>query len=255
MATSGASVPAAQPDTRRDDATTDPARDVWHGRLLREALDLPSLTATQRGQIQGLLAQKESVNAGVRSAHAELLNAVADAIDAGYVSASILAPKAQAVVAAVQAAQPSNRAILESLHAVLTPEQRAEIASEVQTHMQAAGEQRSEERAGHVSWLANQLDLTPAQEEAIESNMRAFNKSPGIDEGAEADAECRRLLRAFAGDTFVMSQVAPPKSSDEIQTWVDKLVLGAQAAAPVLTAGQRGRAASMLRGWASRPAR
>jgi len=233
------------------ESTSFPTHDAWHRGLMSAALELPSLTPAQRTQIQSLVDQRRSANAEAHAAHAELLNALADAISSGTVSPAMLAPKVQELVAAVIADQPTDRYLLETLHTALTPAQRVELANEAESRMNML-QQKSSAQGGRATWMAKELGLTDAQESQIQANLRALEPAAERDMFTQAREDHLRVLEAFKGDTFSMATVMPVKTSDAIRQWVDHAVVMAEATAPVLTPNQRAIAASILRGWAQK---
>jgi hypothetical protein len=234
------------------DVATDPTAGTWRTDLLRAALELSSLTAGQKDKIQTLVDQKKIASSNIHAAHAQLLEALADAVESGKANAVALAPKVRAVVTAIRASEPADRHLLEDLHATLSPDQRNALASRLEAPTQTAHQKSAEER--RLGWVSS-LVLSSAQESQIEGNVRARYEGPEPDEQDEMRAERMSVLEAFKGDAFVMDQVVPPKSEDDIERWVNHAVVLAAAATPVLTAEQRTAAASILRTRATRSGR
>jgi hypothetical protein len=77
----------------------------------------------------------------------------------------------------------------------------------------------------------------PAGEETLREEERATHK---------------RLLEAFKGDRFVMSELAPAKDPRLVADEAEGMVRMAKAVNPVLTPEQRATAAAKLRQMASR---
>jgi Spy/CpxP family protein refolding chaperone len=210
------------------------------------------LTPTQKSQIQALIEQKNAANAGVRAAHEQLLDALADAVSAGTVNSVALAPKVQTVVAAIQAAEPTDRSLLENLHSILTPVQRTFLASQMESQIQMESSRQGGDDEGHLGWISKKLGLTSTQQSQAEMNYRTYYEA--IDPGARAEMRQERMqmLEAFKGDSFVMSQLMPPRGADDIQRWVNHVVVVAAATAPVLTPDQRAAEAALFRTWATK---
>jgi Spy/CpxP family protein refolding chaperone len=242
--------PTEQASQPQQDQPSDGSPNAWHGGLLRSALELSSLTPTQKNQIQTLIQQKQTANANVQMARSQLLNALADAVDSGNVSAMTIAPKVQAMVTAIEANEPGDRGTLESLHAILTPIQRTVLANDVELRLQSAEQQVGQVGSGqgiYLGWWSSKLNLTPAQQNQVETNYRTFYNSIDPNARAKLDSEHMRLLEAFKGSTFVMNQVVPLRTGAEIELRVEHMVNMARAATPVLTAEQRATATSLLR--------
>jgi Spy/CpxP family protein refolding chaperone len=238
--------PAPQQNQQNQQDNNDPA-DTAHGDLVHAAMNLGSLTSTQRSQIEALINQETAAHANLNTAHAQLLTALADAVSAGNVDAAALAPKEQMVVSAVIADDPADRAALEKLHAILTPAQRAELVNDAESRMQAHDQKMG---AGH-GFMTKELNLTAAQQNQIDANLRTMKESTDDATRTQERARHQAVLEAFKSNTFVMSQVAPAKNPQTVQKWVDHIVVMAQAETPVLTPEQRATVAAKLREWAS----
>jgi Spy/CpxP family protein refolding chaperone len=247
-----------------DTAATEPAahghHHRGHGDLLRASLRLDSLTAAQRQQIEGLVAQEKATHANVRAARSQLFQALASGVAAGNVDDIALSPQVRAVETAMAADEPTDRATLEKLHAVLTPAQRTELVTRVEAHMQRGGALQHADagatgrREGMGPW-AHALNLTDAQRQQIGANLRSIG--PAVDPTVRKDARESRLhvVEAFKGDRFVMSEVAPLPDPRLLEQEALRPVRLAKAGAPVLTPEQRATAAGKLRDVATREAK
>jgi Spy/CpxP family protein refolding chaperone len=238
-----------------------------HGRgdLLRASLRLDSLSAAQRQQIEGLVQQEKAAHANVTTARSQLLEAVAGRVAAGNVDDVALAPSVQAVEGAIQADEPGDRAALEKLHGILTPAQRVELVNKLESHEHGrregeahehgrgdAGPQAGGEGRGGRGMWGRALNLTDAQKQQIEVNLKSIGPAPDKANWKEAREAHKRVLEAFKGDRFVMNEVAPPRDPRQIEQGVERVVRLAKASTPVLTPEQRATAAAKLREMAAR---
>jgi Spy/CpxP family protein refolding chaperone len=229
-----------------------------HGRgdLLRASLHLDSLTTAQRQQIEALAQQERATHANVAAARSQLLQALATRVAAGSVDDAALAPSVQAVEGAIQADEPGDRAALEKLHAILTPAQRVELVTRIESHPHRAMERAPDAGRPEGGFLLGRaLDLTPAQRDQIKANLGS--SGPALDKSVwkEARESRQHVLEAFKGDRFVMNEVAPQKDPRVIEQGIEHIVRIAKASAPVLTAEQRATAAAKLQKMATRAAK
>jgi len=129
----------SEPPTTADTATTRaPVAVNAHGpvKLFGQALGDVPLTASQRQVIEGLATGAETRHAEARVAGQDLMNTLAAQVEAGQIDRAALQPKIDALSAAMQKAQPADRAAFEQLHAILTPEQRSAFVDAVEAHAQ-----------------------------------------------------------------------------------------------------------------------
>jgi Spy/CpxP family protein refolding chaperone len=231
-----------------------------HGRgdLVRAALHLDSLTPAQRQQIEALVQQEKANGAHVRTARGQLMEAVARGVDAGNVDPNAVKPQMQALESAIANAEPGKRASLEKLHAILTPAQRTELVSRIGHHF-AGGPKAGDGGAPHPELKARlgrplaglgHLNLTDAQKQQIEANMKSGGAAPDRSLWKSEMETHKRVIEAFGADRFVMNELAPPEDPRVIDAEVGRMVSFAKAAAPVLTPEQRVAASAKLRAMA-----
>jgi Spy/CpxP family protein refolding chaperone len=257
LAQSGIALASPEPAPSAD-ASPGGGHHAHHGRgdLLRASLHLDSLTTAQRQQIEALAQQEHATHANVAAARSQLLQALATRVAAGSVDDAALAPSVQAVEGAIQADEPGDRAALEKLHAILTPAQRVELVSRIESRTHRAMERvadagGTEGMRGGFLW-GHALDLTPAQRDQIKANLAS--SAPAVDKSVwkEAREGRQHVLEAFKGDRFVMNEVAPQKDPRVIEQGIEHIVRIAKASAPVLTSAQRATAAAKLQKMATR---
>ena len=221
------------------------------GNLLHAALRLPDLTDAQRSQIESLERAKRAPHAAARTAHEALAQAVAAQVDANKIDRTKLTAQLQAVSDAETAVKTANAAAVTSLHGVLTPAQRTELADRVSAkiteHEQKRAEHEAERSADSSAktgparggpW-SRALGLSPAQETQIRANLKAAGVTPPAHD--RFDARIQQELASFKQASFTapVNAGGPPAGH---------MVDMAQAALPVLTSAQRTELSSLLRG-------
>jgi Spy/CpxP family protein refolding chaperone len=222
-----------------------------HGpvKLFGTALGDVPLTASQRTAIEGLATAAEARHADARTAGQDLMTTLATQIEAGQIDRNALQPKLDAMVAAMQKAQPLDRAAFEQLHALLTPDQRAAFVDAVTSHVSDLKDKMGE-RHGMHQWAAD-LNLTDDQKSQIKDAMMARFKADGHDmkdEWKGAKHQGKAVMEAFKGDRFVFDEVAPPKDVAAMVNRTSGHLLGvAEVALPLLTPAQRTLAAQKVR--------
>jgi len=247
----GGSVTSEPPQTADTATTKAPVAINAHGpvKLFGEALGDVPLTAAQRAQIEQLANDAEARHAGVLAARKDLMTVLATQVQAGQIDRAALQPKLDALTAAMQKAQPGDRAAFEQLHAILDPQQRTEFVDAVKAHMGAhMGEMH--DKHPMKQWAVD-LQLSDDQKAHIESammdRMHAAGAAGGTHDWSQAKHQGQAMMAAFEQDRFVMNEVAPPR---DLQAQVTKMadhMLGlVEAALPVLTPQQRVIAAQKL---------
>ncbi len=233
-----------------------------HGDLLHASLRLDSLTAAQRQQLEALAQAERTAHANVETARGQLLQTLASRVAAGNVDDVAIAPQMQALESAIQADEPGDRATLEKVHAVLTPAQRAEVASKIEERESHAwGHMRDGAKAApdaappeheHMGAWGHLLNLSDAQREQIKTNLRSIGPAADKTVWREAHETRQRVLEAFKGSRFVMNEVAPPRDPRVVDEGVEHMVRLAKASAPVLTSEQRAVVSAKLQKMATR---
>jgi Spy/CpxP family protein refolding chaperone len=235
-----------------------------HGpvKLLGEALGDVPMTPSQRAEIEQLATEAEARHAAARGARRDLTLAVAAQVEAGSIDRELLRPKIDALASAMAASQPSDRAAIERLHAILGPDQRTAFidALEARLHermgdMDGAG---GPAHNGKLAHWAQELNLSDGQREqlkaALEQHFRAAREQgasrgqAGAHPWMEAKRRGAKLLDAFKQDRFVLDEVMPRQNPGEQAARSSEFFLGmAEAALPILTPEQRKAAAEKLR--------
>jgi|HubBroStandDraft_1064217.scaffolds.fasta_scaffold00868_5 Spy/CpxP family protein refolding chaperone len=251
--TANAQVSSAQPAARA------PVAQNAHGplKVIGEALGDVPLTADQRTHIEQLAADADARHGDARAARKDLAMTLAAQIEVGRIDRAALAPKIDALSAALQKAQPADRASFEQLHAILGSDQRVAFVDALEAHI---GGHMGAMRGTHpLKQWADDLKLSEDQKTQIRTALKGrfggpFGGGPGHDGGrgphADGDGHERgaKVLAAFKQDRFVIDEVLPPKDiSKQVAHMSDRFLGIAEAVLPLLTPDQRKLAGAKLR--------
>jgi len=266
-ACSGSATVAGESSTASTSTTTGPIGVTVHGQAKRiaDAIAQVPLRADQRAAIEQMAKDNEARMAPVQKAREDLVNAIADQVQSGTIDRTALQPKIDAVAAAHLAVQPQNRAALEKLHDLLTPEQRLAFVNAMQTPQHNG---KGAMKGRMQKWAAD-LNLTQDQQDKIHDQLRARFQAhfagavAGSDEsktdavqdgrmmwkGHQMHAQWQAVLEAFKGDTFKMDQVAPITQDQRAgaHEFAGHMLGLLETSLPVLTPEQRVLAANKLR--------
>jgi Spy/CpxP family protein refolding chaperone len=111
----GGSVTSEPPQTADTATTKAPIAVSAHGpvKLFGEALGDVPLTAAQRAQIEQLANDAEARHSDARAARKDLMTVLASQVQRGQIDRAALQPKLDGLTAALQKAQPGDRAAFE----------------------------------------------------------------------------------------------------------------------------------------------
>lgn len=255
---SGGATTSEPPVTAETATTRAPVAQRAHGvvKLAGDALGDVPLTASQRAAIEKLAADAEARHAPVRAAHHDLALAIAAQVQAGQIDRAALQPKIDALVAALRATQPADRASLEQLHEILTPDQRVAFVDALQARIHHGV---GDAKAKHpLAQWATDLQLSDDQKTQIKTALRqrfqamrqerAAAGARGEPPWAEAHERGHAVLEAFEQDRFVMDAVAPAQDlSRKAARGTDRMLGMIETVLPILTPEQRSIAAQKLR--------
>jgi Spy/CpxP family protein refolding chaperone len=217
--------------------------------MIADALSSVPLADDQRAEIEKLASDADARHLAAAGARADIMTALAAQIEAGQLDRAAL----QAKIDAVSSDHPADQAALQRLHALLTPEQRGQVADAIESRhkaMRAEHGQHGEHKARMEQW-ATDLKLTDAQRAqivAIFASQRAAQQAGQGDFKAlhEAHGEHGKgFAESFRSDTFTLP--APGDAHVHTNAMADHIVSVAQAILPILTAEQRTLAAAKLR--------
>ena len=269
-ACSGSASVSEPSSSAQPNKTTAPLAGDVHGpaKRIAEALGQVPLRADQRATIEQMARDGEARMAPVRKARADLVLAVADQVQAGTIDRTALQPKIDAMTSAHKSVEPQNRAALEKLHDLLTPEQRAQFVTAMQSERHAGRQHMREGARGRMQKWATDLNLTQEQQDKLHEKIRAqwqahlagavvgtdAQKTDAVQDGkmlARGHAmheQWKNVLEAFKGDKFSMDQVAPIQNDKPVaHEFAGRMLDMLESALPILTPEQRATAAEKLR--------
>jgi Spy/CpxP family protein refolding chaperone len=237
--------------------TRAPIGATTHGKVKRigDALGQVDLRADQRASLEALALQAEARQAPTLKARDDLAATIASQVEAGAIDHAALQPKIDALVAAMRAQQPGDRAAFESVHAILDPPQREAFVEAMRSSFHgmfnggAPGEQGAKkEHGGHpLAHWATDLGLSEDQVSTLRTLIHA-GMAEHHGEFKEGMGRGHALLEAFTADTFHFDDVQPAEDPAVHVTKMTSHVLDlADKALPLLTPGQRSLAAAKVR--------
>ena len=221
------------------------------------SLDTLGVSPEQRDDVEKIRARLYDAMEPARAADGNLLNVLADGLDA----ASFDATKVDAAVAQVTevsgASHEASTAALNDLHAALTPPQRAALVDKVASHWAVWQTENDAEvestsgagERGHLATLTTELALRPEQVEKIRGPLADRMRGvPRIDPQQVA-AHVRAFGDAFRGETFDARTLTTGTAANvRLVSWgAVHLVHVVEAMSPVLDPGQRATLAQKLR--------
>lgn len=232
-----------------------------HMKLVAAALSDVPLRPDQRADIEKMAADADARHAEAADARKQVMLALADQVQAGQVDRAALQPKIDAMAAALEKSRPADRAAIEHLHAILTPDQRVAFVDALQAKMHDRMAAAHEgHHGGGMGEMAKDLNLTDEQKQKIHEAMRARFHGEGHDGDRDGDHHGpppemrehmdhgRNMLEAFKQDHFSMDEVAPQRDVHQDATKMSDHILGmVEIVLPILTPEQRTIAAQKLR--------
>jgi len=193
-------------------------------RLAAKALSNVALSAPQRTAIEALFQKTSAHTAPMLSAKIALADTAAKQLEAGRIDRAQLQPDIDTLVKLASAAQADHRAAIQSLHDLLTVEQRKEFVAALETEMKAArkhGHKRwqqppegesAEQHAPSLRHAFKELNLTDDQEKQLRFVMfEAFKDHAGeaADLWKTHHGKMGQALEAFPKDDFKVDTALP----------------------------------------------
>jgi Spy/CpxP family protein refolding chaperone len=226
-----------------------------HIRVIANALSTVALRDDQRAEIESLASDADTRHAAIASAHGEIMSALATQIEAGKIDRPALQAKVDAATAAGSAAHTADDAALQRLHALLTPEQRGQVADAlVAQHDAMHAEHKHGSHKDRMEQWATDLKLSDAQKTQIGALLAAQREAHHAEFKATHEGMHEHgtpgshpFADAFRADTLVLP--APPDGAHgHPRGGMAEHVIGiAETILPLLTPEQRGLAAAKLR--------
>jgi Spy/CpxP family protein refolding chaperone len=229
-----------------------------HGGLaMFVALSLDTLGAddAKRPQIEKLQADLRDRMKPAREAERNLNKVVADGIAAGSLDQAKLDAAVAKVSSAAEAVHAATGDVLNKLHALLSPEERALLVDKVKAHAEVwrhvnhEAEPGGREHGGRLAELTKDLSLTPEQVEKIGAALKA--SAPGV-RAHFRDQAMKRLEAfeaAFVADKFDSGALRAGSGDDGhfAAHGSKRLLHFYQTVLPLLTPEQRAKLADHLR--------
>jgi Spy/CpxP family protein refolding chaperone len=220
------------------------------------AVETLGIAPDQQASIDGIRKEFRTKMKPVREANVAVLELLADGVTAGTIDkAKVDAAVARTATAsaAVQGATPD---LLNQLHTVLRPEQRAALVDKVDAHWTVWRDANAADKTGdasvpdrHIPHLAKEIGLTSDQVDKLRANLDAAKDAKKPFDGAAAEAYITAFDAAFVAETFDAKKLpAAASESSRIVSWgAERMARFYEALAPVLTADQRTQVADKLR--------
>jgi Spy/CpxP family protein refolding chaperone len=245
-----------------DDSTKDLADHHRHhhhgGFAMFIAMSLEGLNTTpdQEDQIQKIEADMHAKMQPAHDIEKQILLTLADGVAAGNVDHGKLDPMAAQLADAAAGIHDAVADSLNQLHSVLNAQQRQALVDKVEAHLAVWHHTNVDDEAGNkdkndgqIDALAKLLSLTPQQVDQITSAyVSAVSTGPKFDR-AEADHHLKAFAEAFTADQFdARSLTTGADLNRHMAAWgISRTIDLYAAAAPVLTADERTKAADELR--------
>jgi hypothetical protein len=209
--------------------------------LVDHALQGIDLRPEQTEALERLGAEVEEKMGPVSTARKNLALALADEVEAGKVDKETLKPEVEDLVKAAETASPFLRAAFQKLHDVLDSKQREEFVNHFRAEVNEAREKHS--LKDDLDKMAQTLKLTDDEKSKIGGILE---RDEG--EGKAAHDSLKRVIDAFASDSFSLDQVFPAGHVQEHTEKMAGLIIeDAREVTDVLTPEQRKAAADSIR--------
>jgi Spy/CpxP family protein refolding chaperone len=216
-------------------------------RTMAEALSNVPLRDDERAEIEKLASDADARHLSAAGARSDIMLALAAQIEAGQLDRPALQAKIDAAADAANAGHPADQAAIQRLHALLTPEQRGQVADALVSRHKAMRAEHPDHHSRIDQWAAD-LKLTDAQRAQIMAVFAAQKAEHMAEHGADFKAMHEHgggFAESFRGDTL---QLPPPQDARvHANAMADHFVSIAQAILPILTPEQRSLAAAKLR--------
>ena len=190
----------------------------------------------------------------LHEANRAVLQLLADGIAAGSVDKAKVDAAVARVGTAAVAVPGATQDLLNKLHGVLRPEQRAALVDKVDAHWAAwrdantsASDSSKSER--HVTRIAKDLSLTREQIDRFRASLDATKDAKRPFDAAASEAYMKAFDAALVADTFDAKKLpSTGPDSSRIASWgAERMGWYYEALAPILTPDQRTQLADKLR--------
>lgn len=227
------------------------------------SLDTLGVAAERKAEVEKVQKELDERMAPLHDAQKALLSRLADGVAAGTVDAA----KADADLAAVAKASGTVRTasaeLINKLHGILIPVERAALVDKVEAHWAVwreanesakpdtlpKGDPKAEHENGRLERLTKELALTPDQVDKIKTGIKAATGPIEPKLATDIDARMTAFTTSFASDKFDAKTLSAwePEDPHLATAGATRLVHLCEAAAPVLTPEQRTKFADQIR--------
>jgi Spy/CpxP family protein refolding chaperone len=214
-----------------------------HGfvQMIGEAIAEVDLRPDQEAQVEDLSKEIEPLQARVDEAESALLLALATQVEAGQIGEDALAPEISGYVAARQVVSPEIRRIVEDLHGILDPEQRADFSEALACAVHDVA--RAILSGERFDELAKKLGLDGEQIVRLEQGITTLRAQLAAER-----ALLHRLTEAFRDADFSIERIVPQSEVPEMsRKRAERIVELTASLAEVLYPSQRIALAERLR--------
>jgi Spy/CpxP family protein refolding chaperone len=221
------------------------------------------VTPEQKAGIEKLKADFRAKVDPVRVANGAVMAVLADGVAAGSLDQAKLDAALAGVGAAAANVHGATADLLNQLHTLLRPEQRASLVDKIDAHWTIwketnAGDQAADNQKpdGHINHLAKEIGLSPDQVAKTQAALAALSPAArGPFDPAAGEAHLKAFSAAFLADPFDAKTLTTADAANKgVTGWgAARMVKFYQALTPVLTADQRAKVSATLREHANEP--
>jgi Spy/CpxP family protein refolding chaperone len=241
--------PAKAAEAPRVDRKHDRKHDKGHGgpaMLLRAALGELTLAADQKQKIEGLLAELKDAGPGRGAEGRALEKSIANSVRSGSFDDAVFQKHYAAVETEAKAHAEKTQRALGTLHATLTPEQRSQLVTALETRTKDG--KRDHAKKGRRGFGFDKglrdLDLSDEQRQKLES---ARADKPDFEKLGDWKAKKAELLSAFESADFDAKKlVNAGEMARHARGFAEMRVKRARTLSEILTPEQRTKYAASL---------
>jgi Spy/CpxP family protein refolding chaperone len=218
----------------------------------QKLLDELDLKPEQRATLERLKKEQHGRMAPVRKARHDLMEAVADGVQAGNVDVVKLTPQIDALTQSVEATKPGLQEALNEAHRTLTPAQRSKLVAELSEHGPGAlalgGEDMGKGPAAmFMKRMGDELGLTTAQRQAIRTKLEGERSAHRAGRDA-IRAKWQTMAKAFETPDFDAKRLdIGGDATTLVRTHSTGMIRTLNQVLPELTPEQRTKAATAMR--------
>jgi Spy/CpxP family protein refolding chaperone len=225
--------------------------------FVMSAVETVGIAPDQQTAIDGFRKEHRVKMKPLREANRAVLQLLADGTAAGSIDKAKVDLAITQAGSAATAVQPAMQTLLDELHGVLRPEQRAALVDKVDAHFAAWKEanDRTADGSKHLRRIGRELSLTKDQLDKARASLDATKDTTKPFDAAAAEAYLKAFDGAFPADTFDAKKLpaAGPGSAGMVTWGTARMASLYEALVPVLTPDQRTTLADKLRQRAAGP--